>query len=144
MNKLLLASTLLLVASAAHAEGYRLVSSDNTELTALCIKSIEAPNTLLQNAQAVGLDTAAVGEVRCNGQTLPAFVSRFLDRESAPAAPVITFAFNKNDDSELTELCYAAVKSEQEYEQVKDAYFSDEQNIEEEVQCNGIPLKEFA
>ena len=141
MNRLLIVSALLLGTSATQAEGYLLVSTDNSELSALCITAVESHESLARSAKSIGMKPEQLDELRCNGQTLPVFLSKFRNTESSPA---VTYAFNKNDNSELTELCYAAVKSEQEYRQVKNTYFNDEQNIEEEVRCNGMPLKTFA
>ena len=141
MNKLLIVSALLLSASIVNAKEYRLVSTDDSDLSALCIKAVESRETMARDAKSLGMGADEIGELRCNGQTLPVFLGRFRATESSPA---VTYAFNKNDSSELTELCYAAVKSEQEYEQAKNAFFNDEQNIEEEVFCNGMPIKTFA
>jgi hypothetical protein len=141
MNKLLIVSSAFLVTNIANAEGYRLVSSDDSDLSALCITAVEAPEAVSENASSIGMNSRDITELRCNGQTLPVFLSKFRATESSPT---VTYAFNKNDSTEETELCYAAVKSEQEYEQVKETYFDDEQNIEEEVLCNGMPLKSFA
>jgi hypothetical protein len=141
MNKVLIFSALFLVTNAAHAEGYRLVSTDNSALSALCITAVESPDAVSKSARSIGMSSAEIRELRCNGLTLPVFLSKFRETGSSPT---VTYAFNKNDSTEETELCYAAVKSEQEYEQVKNTYFDNEQNIEEEVLCNGMPLKTFA
>ncbi|MES2624520.1 MAG: hypothetical protein V4628_04525 [Pseudomonadota bacterium] len=144
MNKLLIFSALLIGSSMANASEYRLVSSDNSELSALCIKAVESHEALVESARSIGMEGEDLAELRCNGKTLPIFLGTLHARENTSTVQTVAYAFNKNDGSELTELCYAAVKSEQEYEQVKDAYFGDEQNIEEEVRCNGMPLKDFA
>jgi len=152
MNKLLIVSALLLSSSMVQAAGYRLVSSDNSELSALCIKAAETKTSIVKSARAIGMQPEEISELRCNGQPLPVFLSKFRNNDNSVTADygfnkndsALLYTFNKNDNSELTELCYAAVRSEQEYEQVKDAYFNDEQNIEEEVRCNGMPLKNFA
>ncbi len=141
MNKLLIVSAFILSATTAQAGEYRLISADNSELSDLCIMAVEAREAFEEGARHIGMDATDLDELRCNGKALPVFLSRFRATESSRTVP---YAFNKNDSSELTELCYAAVKSEQEFEQVKETYFGDEQNIEEEVLCNGVPLKSFA
>ncbi len=142
MNKVLIVSSLFLITNIANAEGgYRLVSTDNSALSALCITAVEAPEAVSKSARAIGMSSTDMAELRCNGQTLPVFVHRFRETESNPT---IVYSFNKTDASEETELCYAAVSSEQQYNQVKDTYFDDELNIEEEVMCNGMPIKTFA
>jgi hypothetical protein len=141
MNKLLIVSALFLAINVANAGEYRLVSTDNSALSALCITAVESPEAMSKNARSIGMKASEITELRCNGQRLPVFLGKFRENESSPT---VTYAFNKNDSTEETELCYAAVKSEQEYEQVKDTYFEDERNIEEEVLCNGVPLKTFA
>lgn len=141
MSKSLIFSALFLAANVANAEGYRLVSTDNSPLSALCIAAVESHETLQESARSIGMSAADLSELRCNGRTLPVFLSKFRTTESSPA---VTYAFNKSDSTEETELCYAAVKSEQQYEEVKNAYFNGEQNIDKEVFCNGMPLKTFA
>ena len=141
MNKLLIVSALLLSTIIVHAEGYRLVSTDNSELSALCIRAVESHEAMSRSAKSIGMTPDDLIELRCNGQTLPVYLSKFRTTESSPA---VTYTFNKNDSSELTELCYAAVRSEQEYARVKNTYFNNEQNIEKEVFCNGVPIKNFA
>ena len=42
MNKLLIVSALFLVTNIANAEGRRLVSGDNSVLSALCITAVES------------------------------------------------------------------------------------------------------
>ena len=139
--KVLIVSSLFLITNIANAEGYRLVNTDNSALSALCITAVEAPESVRANAKAIGMSSGDMAELRCNGQTLPVFVHKLRDTESSPG---VVYSFNKTDTSEETELCYAAVSSEQQYEQVKDTYFDDELNIEEEVMCNGMPIKTFA
>ena len=146
MNKLLIVSALLLSTSVAQADNYRLVSTDNSALSALCIAASQSKEALIEGAQAIGIKKSDLGELRCNGQTLPVFLSRLrsIENSAEESNPLVTYAFNKTDSSALTELCYAAVQSPQEFAQVKDKYFNDEANIEKEVRCNGIPLQEFA
>ena len=147
MKKLLIVSALLLSASIAHADNYRLVSTDNSELSALCITAVESKEALVESAKAIGMKTGELAELRCNGKTLPVFLStiRNIDNKlTETSSPAVIYALSKNDSSEMTELCYAAVKSEQEFAQAKDKYFNDEQNIEQEIFCNGMPLKNFA
>ena len=141
MNKLLIVSALYLFTNVASAAEYRLISTDNSALSALCITAVQSPQAMRQNARAIGMNSNDISELRCNGETLSVFLRRFPATESSP---VVTYAFNKSDTTEETELCYAAVESEQQYEQVKDSYFGDEQNIEHEIFCNGMPLKSFA
>lgn len=144
MKKVSIVSSLFLLTTninIASAEEYRLVSTDNSALSALCIAAAQAPEAVTENAEEIGMDSSDISKLRCNGRTLPVFLRQFRATENRPQ---IIYTFNKTDASEETELCYAAVNSEQQYEQVKDIYFDDETKVEEELMCNGMPIKTFA
>src|SRR5688572_28817285 len=102
MNKVLIFSALFLVTNVTNAEEYRLISTDNSALSALCITAVESPEAISTSARSIGMKAREIIELRCNGKTLPVFLSKFHETESSPA---VTYAFNKNDSTGEPELC---------------------------------------
>jgi hypothetical protein len=141
MKKLFLVSLLLTSAGLVHAETPHMVNADGSDLSAICIAAMESREAMYKKAAEVGALPFEPSTLRCNGMTVARFINNY--RAAAKPKPE-AFVFSKSDDSPTTELCLAAVKSEQEYMAVKERYFSDEANIEAEVQCNGMPLLSFA
>lgn len=141
MKKLFLVSLLLTSAGIAHAEIPPMVNADGSNLSAICIAAVGSREAMHDKAAELGVRNFSESELRCNGMTVSRFLSTY--REAAEAKP-IGFVFSKTDDSPITALCLAAVKSEQEYMAVKEQYFSNDAAVETEVQCNGMPLLTFA
>jgi len=56
------------------------------------------------------------------------------------------YSFTSQDESLLSKLCIAAVKSESEYQELKAQLAGEEffNNIETEVMCNNMTLQDFA
>jgi hypothetical protein len=141
MKKLFLVSLLLTSAGLANAETPLMVNADGSELSAICIAAVESREAMYDKAAELGVRNFSPSELRCNGKT----VSRFLATYRAAAEPKPAgFVFSTTDDSPVTALCIAAVKSEQEYLAVKEQYFSNDETVEAEVHCNGVPLLTFA
>ncbi len=141
MKKLFLVSLLLTSASFAQADSVNLVNADGSELSAICIAAVTSREAMYDTAAELHVVPFNPATLRCNDMTLSRFLSTY--RETAAAEPT-EFVFSKSDSSPITELCLAAVKSEQEYMAVKEQYFSDDEKVESEVLCNGIPLLTFA
>lgn len=141
MKKLLITSLVALVALNANADTPRLVNADGSELSAICIAAITSREAMYTKAAELGVRDFEPAEMRCNGQTIPRFVS--LHRAATAAKPA-GYVFSKTDDTPVTQLCFAAVRSDQEYLAVKKRHFEDEARIEEEVRCNGMSLANFA
>lgn len=141
MKKLFLVSLLLTSAGLVHAETPRLTSADGSALSAICLAALESREAMYTKAAELGELPLEPSTLRCNGMT----VSRFITTYRAAAEPKPAgYVFSKTDDSPVTELCMAAIKSEQEYMSVKERYFGDDANVEAEVHCNGMPLLTFA
>lgn len=141
MNKRILMSLLVVSAGLARADAPALVNADGSELSAICIAAVTSREAMYDKAAELGVRHFDDSELRCNGKTLARFVSNY--RALAASRPV-GYVFRKTDDTPVTELCLAAVRSEQEYQNVKERHFSSEENIEAEVECNGMPLLTFA
>lgn len=140
MNKLLISSLLTLGAiSSAHADT-RMVNADGSALSAICIAAVTSREAMYDKAAELRVRDFEPSELRCNGQTLSRFLS--IHRAKSEAKPA-GYVFTKTDDTPVTELCLAAVRSDAEYEAVKKRLFSDEDGIEAEVRCNGMSLTTF-
>ena len=141
MNTLSITSLVALAALNANADTPRLVNADGSELSAICIAAITSREAMYDKAAELGVRDFEPAEMRCNGQTLSRFVSLY--RAASTVKPA-GYVFSKTDDTPVTELCLAAVRSDQEYLAVKKRHFEDEARIEEEVRCNGMSLANFA
>ena len=145
MNKLFLASLLMVSAGIIHADTLsaapRMVNADGSELSSICIAAVTSREAMYKTAAELGVRPFEPSTLRCNDMTL----SRFLGAYRAETAPApVGYVFSKSDESPVTELCMAAIRSEQEYMTVKELYFSKDAKVESEVQCNGMPLQTFA
>lgn len=141
VQKLLITSLAALGALNANADTPRLVNADGSELSAICIAAITSREAMYDKAAELGVRDFEPAELGCNGQTISRFVS--LHRAASTAKPA-GYVFSKTDDTPVTELCLAVVRSDQEYLAVKKRHFGDETGIEEEVRCNGMSLTNFA
>lgn len=141
MKKLFLASLLLTSAGLTRAEIPLMVNADGSDLSAICIAAVTSREAMYDKAAELGVLPLQPSTLRCNGMTLGRFISTY--RAAAKPLPA-GYVFSRADDSPTTELCLAAVKSEQEYMSVKEQYFGDDATVEAEVHCNGMPLLTFA
>jgi len=141
MKKLFLASMLMVSAGITHADT-QLVNADGSELSAICIAAVTSREAMYDTAAELGVRDFAPAEMRCNGQTLSRFVS--LHRAKPAVVAPAGFVFSNTDDTPVTELCMAVVRSEQEYLAVKERHFGNEAGIEDQVRCNDMPLASFA
>ncbi|MGV3592472.1 MAG: hypothetical protein ACO1PZ_12350 [Gammaproteobacteria bacterium] len=150
-KKFLVAFALLGSASFVHAD-YRLVPSDDSSLSKLCIAAATSGSraAMLGAAEAAGIGLVDLPSVRCNGLTLERFALKYgrakesvamLDTSSPGSA--LNILLRKTDSSPLTELCAAAAVSDAAYARVKEAHFSDDKDIDAEIHCNDMPLKSF-
>lgn len=148
MKKLVSAFVLLGSTSIVHAD-YKLVTSDASELSKLCIAAAEAGSRseMLAITSAAGITPREVETLRCNGLPLTRFALKYGKRNPSPVVAVAGtpdgYLLRKSDTSPLTELCAAAALSDADYARVKELHFSDDANIDSELLCNGQPLKAF-
>ncbi len=70
------------VQSAAQAQEIRLVSSDGSALSALCIAAARSEKPLHAAAEEHGIARSEIEEIRCNGIALQRFVSKYKARNS--------------------------------------------------------------
>jgi hypothetical protein len=140
MKKLFLVSLLLTSAGFAQADSANLVNADGSALSAVCIAAVTSREAMFEKAAELGVHPLDTETLLCNGMTLSRFVGVHRAAEAKPAG----YVFSMSDSTPVTELCMAALKSEQEYMQVKQQYFSKDDKVEAEVLCNGMPLTTFA
>jgi hypothetical protein len=141
MKKLFLVSLLLTSAGLAHAETPPMVNADGSDLSAICIAATKSREAMYDKAAELGVRHFSAAELRCNGKTVSSFLATY--RAAAEPKPA-GFVFSATDDTPVSALCLASVKSEQEYMAVKERYFSNDETVEAEVHCNGMPLLTFA
>ena len=141
MKKLFLVSLLLVGAGAVKADVPVLVNADGSDLSAICIAAVTSREAMHAKAIELGVQPLEPATLHCNGVPLSRFRSAY--RASAEPKPR-GFVFSKSDESPVTELCLAAVRSEQEYLSVKERHFGSDDTVEAEVHCNGIPVLAFA
>lgn len=133
MKKLKLATMLaLLIPAVSVAETPRLVNGDGSKLSALCIAAAEASSPLSGSV----LDPVQRKELLCNGQPVDRFVLHIRKQSKQ-------LVFQTSDESALSRLCLAAIRSEEDYRRIASKHFADERNLEQNVYCNGVPLPRF-
>jgi hypothetical protein len=151
MKKFVSAIVLLGSTSLVHAD-YTLVPSDGSELSKLCIAAAAADSreSMLAITAAAGIAYIELPSVRCNGIPITRFALKYGSRKPESLAEISnatnpkSYLLRKTDTSPLTELCAAAVVSEAEYARVKESHFRNDEDVDSEVFCNGVPLKSFA
>jgi hypothetical protein len=139
----IVAVTLLLSASGLAQADYKLVPTDDSPETRVCVAALSSNAALRSASAAADIKPGELDTVRCNGSTLDVFVNKYREVEETPAAAQ-TYVFDSTDNNPETRLCFAAVTSSVEFSKLKSELFSDISNVEEEVLCNGMPLKRFA
>jgi hypothetical protein len=147
MNKLVLTSALLLAAASTQAANYQLVTSDNSDISKFCIAAAQSShNSLSQVAASFGIASHELNTVHCNGMPVESFAAKYrakLKLSQSTSAALTRFVFNKRDESPLTELCMAALASDETYQQLKQQQFNGDSNLDAELKCNGMQLDNF-
>lgn len=147
MKKFLTAIALLGSTSLVHAD-YTVVASDGSELSKLCVAVATADSraSALAATTAAGITSSDLPYLRCNGRPIMRYAARYSSINSTSLVETSTpmgYLLRKTDSSPLTELCAAAAVSDAEYAKVKESHFSNDEDIDAEVLCNGEPLKTF-
>jgi hypothetical protein len=143
MKKLVLTSALLLAAVSTQAANYQFVTSDNSDLSKFCIAAAQSSNdSLSQLAASFGIASHELNSIKCNGAPVERFAAKY-HAKSNQAVVVTHYVFNKRDESALTELCMAALASDETYQQIKQQQFNGDSNLDSELKCNGMELDNF-
>lgn len=142
MKKLAIALLMITGSGLAQAD-YKLVNADGSELSQLCIAVATTQDSITKTAAKAGFSLAEIDSVKCNDLPLKRFATKYGKATAVSPTPT-AYVLKASDTSEATALCLAAATSEVEFNKVKSMYFGTAYNIEEEVRCNGIPLKQFA
>ena len=103
------AIAMLMIAGSVLAQAdYKVVNADGSDLSQLCVAAATPAAGLSAAAKAVGVTTAGLATVRCNGLTLERFAAKYGSR-SLDTTPV-AYVLKGTDDSEATALCLAAAR----------------------------------
>jgi hypothetical protein len=140
MKKTLIAFGLLLGSVAAHADdNIKLVNADNSPLGELCISAVSSPEGLDVKAKELGISSAEIASVYCNGKPIRQFVSQF----RASDEPITAYVISAANQAPETQICLAALTSGEEFARLKEAHFSAVKDVEKEITCNNMSLGQF-
>ena len=142
MKKLLFVSALCSMAALANADTTTQLRSDGTALSGLCVAAVSSGKTFTHLAREMGLSGLQQNELTCNGMPVQAFIAHY--RRMAGKASEGSYTFSISDESDLSRLCLAAVKSEEEYDKVKSELFGNARGLDDQVMCNDMPIRDFA
>ena len=149
MSKIAVAGIFLLGSAFAAAGEYKFINTDGSVFGELCIAAVESTDkdtsTLKALAVELGLAPVEVDSIACNGKSLKEFANKFtnqVETEEGQEVHITTYVVNVADKSPETQLCFAALVSEEEFTKLKVSHFSDVK-IESEIVCNGLPIKSF-
>ncbi len=140
MKSLFVISTLMLSFTHVQAEPAHLTSADGSDLSALCIAAAHSDRPLIETAQTYGIKSYEISEISCNGIRLDRFADKYKALSTAAPKPLV---FKKSDESELTELCYRALSSFDEYQQLLRQRVAKDAKLQAELTCNGMPVMDF-
>lgn len=118
----------------AHADEVRLVPADDSMYTQVCLAAAESESALQSTVSGMGLDSAELESISCNGMPLPRFARQHRD---------VAYDFRLKDSTAETRLCHAAITAPETFESIRAEHFADVSNIEQEVSCNGMTLERF-
>jgi hypothetical protein len=130
------ALALILGSSPVLATDVKLVSSDGSDLSKLCIAAAQSGSTV--SALAAEMNIPAASQVLCNDQPIHAFAGQFRAEVAASTQYVVSVA----NQSPETRLCVAALTSPSEFASLKAEFFGDVA-VERIVTCNGLSLNQF-
>ena len=140
MKSILVLSTLMLSFNPVQAESVHLTSADGSDLSALCVAAASSDRPVAETAWSYGISRNEMNEIRCNGIALDQFADKY--RVKAPLA-ARALVLKKSDDSDLTELCYRALSSFEQYQQLLNQRRLTDANLQSELACNGMPVIDF-
>lgn len=140
MKNLFVLSALVFSFTTVQAEPARLVAADSSNLSALCIAAATSEQSLLELGGAHGINANELNEIRCNGMTVDRFIASIKAQTVTAPRNVV---FKKKDESDLTELCYKALSSFDQYQQLLRQRAGKDANLQSELACNGMPVTDF-
>jgi hypothetical protein len=134
---------LVIGSAAASAGDYKFINTDGSILGQLCIAVAESKakdhDNIRSLAMGFGVSPMELSIVRCNGESLAAFAHKYSSDESAAIrAQVVSLG----DEKPESQLCLAALVSEEEFKKTWNATFPGVQ-VTKEVLCNGLPMSTF-
>lgn len=140
MKKTLFLFSLLAGSVAANAEDpIKFVNADGSAYGELCIAAANAAEGIENKAIELGINPAEIGSIYCNGRAIRKFASQFHASDETITAYVVSAA----DQTPETQICLAALTSDDEFSRLKEAHFSNVRDVENEVMCNNMSLGQF-
>jgi hypothetical protein len=136
MKMQIAALALILGSSSVLASDVKLVSSDGSDLSNLCVAAAQSDSTVRDLAAEMNIPAAS--DVLCNDQPIHHFADQFRAEAAASTQYVVSVA----NQSPETRLCVAALTSPSEFASLKAEFFGDVA-VERVVTCNGLPLSQF-
>jgi hypothetical protein len=132
------ALALILASSVAVASDVKFVNADGSALSGLCVAAAQSDKGIVTLATELGIAPAVSTEVLCNGTPIRAFVSQLRADLDAETVYAVTGA----NQAPETQLCLAALNSQEEFTRLKETHFSNVA-VERVIVCNGMPLQQF-
>lgn len=108
--------------------------------TGLCMAALDSMEYMYQLSQQELGAPIDQTELQCNGMPVKAWVTRTKLEEQARNTFVTVKATNQSPE---TQLCLAALESDEALVAAREALFSYETGIEQDLECNGMPLSRF-
>lgn len=139
MKKYLAIAFSILASSTVLADDVNFVNSDGSSAGDLCIAAIGSTNTLDFLAEELNIAPVDVDTISCNGKSIRSFARQYRQNDSPEAAYVISVA----NQTPETQICIAALTSDEEFARLVEAHFGKMSEVEETMQCNGLSVKQF-
>jgi hypothetical protein len=135
-----LACALLAASLPTQAQQYQFNPGDSSDLSKFCVAALQAPKDIVAVAKQFGFSAQDLDTIRCNDKPVSRLVAKYNYVKSNAASTVV---FNKSDNSDLTNLCMAAITSEADFERLKARLFESDPGLQNEIRCNGTSLQRF-
>lgn len=140
MKKSLFMLFLLVGTVAAHAdESINFVNADGSPYGELCIAAATSHEAMEAKAAELGIHHTEIDTVYCNSKTIRKFASQF----HAAGEVITAYVVNAANETPETQICLAALTSDDEFARLKKAHFSAVKDVENEIQCNNMSLGQF-
>lgn len=139
MRKFAIVAFSILASFNVSANDVKFVNSDGSAAGELCIAAIGSTNTLDFLAEELDIAPVDVDKIACNGRAIRSFAKKYRQTDSQAPAYAISVA----NQTPETQLCIAALTSDEEFAKIVDAHFGTMSDVQESMRCNGLSIKKF-
>lgn len=139
MGKFAIVAFSILASFSASADDVKFINSDGSSVGELCIAAIGSTDTLEFLAEELNISPVDVNKIACNGRSIHSFARKYRQNDSQEPAYAISVA----NQTPETQLCLAALTSEEEFKKIVDAHFGTLSDVRESMRCNGLTIKQF-